>query len=186
MFRLERLVVYTAIPCFALCIFLAASLAAEANWPKWRGPRGDGHATEAGLPTRWQASSVEWKSPLKGWGQSSPIIWGERMFLTTALENGKVREVFCLSTRDGKPQWKHTAWEGEPEKSHEMNGWASATCVTDGEVVVAFFGKGGLHAYSVDGKHLWSRDLGVFESPWGTAACPILYGNLVIQNGDSD
>jgi outer membrane protein assembly factor BamB len=67
-----------------------------------------------------------------------------------------------------------------------MNGWASATCATDGEVVVAFFGKGGLHAYTVEGKHLWSRDLGAFEGPWGTAACPIIIGDLVVQNGDAD
>ena len=108
------------------------------------------------------------------------------MFLTTALENGKQRVVFCVSTKDGKTLWEHTAWSGEPEPSHKMNGWASATCVTDGEVVVAFFGKGGLHAYSVDGKPMWSKDLGVFESPWGTAACPVIVGELVIQNGDSD
>jgi outer membrane protein assembly factor BamB len=67
-----------------------------------------------------------------------------------------------------------------------MNGWASATCATDGEVVVAFFGKGGLHAYTVDGQPLWSKNLGTFESPWGTAACPVIVGELVIQNGDSD
>jgi outer membrane protein assembly factor BamB len=67
-----------------------------------------------------------------------------------------------------------------------MNGWASATCVTDGEVVIAFFGRGGMHAYSVDGKPLWSRDLGRFEGPWGTAACPILVDNLVVQNCDAE
>src|SRR5688500_4820972 len=127
MFRLERLV-HSAIPIFALTL-ASSALAAEVNWPKWRGPRGDGHATEAGLPTKWQDSSVEWKSPLKGWGQSSPVIWGERMFLTTALDKGKERVVFCLSTRDGKSLWQHTAWTGEPEKTHDMNGWASATCV---------------------------------------------------------
>ena len=82
--------------------------------------------------------------------------------------------------------WEHVAWTGEPEKSHVMNGWASATCATDGEVVVAFFGKGGLHAYAVDGQPLWSRDLGPFEGPWGTAASPVIVGDLVIQNGDSD
>jgi outer membrane protein assembly factor BamB len=67
-----------------------------------------------------------------------------------------------------------------------MNSWASATCVTDGEVVVAFFGKGGLHGYTLEGKHLWSRDLGNFECPWGTAACPVIVGDLIIQNGDAD
>ncbi len=122
----------------------------------------------------------------EGRGQSSPTIWGDRMFLTTSLEDGKQRLVFCVDTRDGKVLWEQVAWTGEPEKSHVMNGWASATCATDGEVVVAFFGRGGLHAYSIDGQPLWSRDLGTFESPWGTAASPLIVADLVIQNGDSD
>ena len=66
-----------------------------------------------------------------------------------------------------------------------MNGWATATCATDGERVVAFFGKGGMHCYAVDGKPLWSRDLGPFLGPWGTAACPVIVGDLVIQNCDA-
>lgn len=158
----------------------------EANWPGWRGPARNGHTVEKGFPVRWDDASVVWKVPLKGRGQSSPIVWGNRMFLTTALDNGRQRLVFALDLADGKPLWEQVAWTGDPEKSHGMNGWASATCVTDGEIVAAFFGKGGLHAYTVDGKHLWSRDLGTFESPWGTAACPVIVGPLVIQNGDSD
>ena len=170
-----------------IALFVAATAcAADANWPRWRGPRGDGHAAEAGLPIRWDASSVEWKTPLKGSGHSSPVIWGQRLFLTTALDDGKQRLVLCLDARGGQVLWEKVAWTGEPEKSHVLNGWASATCATDGEVVVAFFGRGGLHAYSVDGQHLWSRDLGPFESPWGTAASPVIVGDLVIQNGDSD
>jgi len=94
--------------------------------------------------------------------------------------------VFCLDRRSGKILWKQTAWQGKPEPSHAMNGWASASCVTDGKVVAAFFGRGGLHAYTIDGQHLWSRDLGPFESPWGTAACPILVDDLIVQNCDSD
>jgi outer membrane protein assembly factor BamB len=78
------------------------------------------------------------------------------------------------------------AWTGTPEKSHAMNGWASPTCATDGERVVAFFGRGGLHCYTVEGKPLWSRDLGPFAGPWGTAASPVLVGDLVIQNGDAE
>ena len=157
-------------------LFSTASLAAEANWPSWRGPRGDGHSAESGLPTRWDASSVVWKTPLKGRGQSSPSIWGDRIFLTSALQDGKQRLVFCVDARDGRVIWEHMAWTGEPEKSHVMNGWASATCATDGEVVVAFFGLGGLHAYTLDGQPLWSRDLGPFEGPWGTAASPLIVG----------
>ncbi|HEY2893571.1 MAG TPA: PQQ-binding-like beta-propeller repeat protein, partial [Pirellulales bacterium] len=118
--------------------------------------------------------------------QSSPIIWGDRIFLTSYLDKGAERLVFCVDRKSGKTLWQQTAWKGQPEPTHVMNGWASATCVTDGEIVIAFFGRGGLHAYSVDGKQLWSRDLGAFESLWGTAACPIMVDNLVVQNCDSD
>jgi outer membrane protein assembly factor BamB len=170
-----------------LVVALAALTARGApNWPRWRGPRQDGHAAETNLPVNWSSENVIWKTPLPGIGQSSPIIWGDRLFLTSALEKGKERVVFCVDRTSGKVVWQQTAWKGQPEPSHGLNGWASASCVTDGEVVVAFFGRGGIHAYSVDGKHLWSRDLGPFESPWGTAACPIIVDNLVVQNCDAD
>ena len=159
---------------------------AETNWPRWRGPREDGHSTATDLPVTWSAANVVWKTELPGIGQSSPIIWGERIFLTAEKGKGAERIVFCVDRTSGKVLWERTAWKGAPEPSHVMNGWASASCVTDGEVVVAFFGRGGIHAYSVDGKPLWSKDLGRFESPWGTAACPVMVDDLVIQNCDSD
>ncbi len=158
----------------------------ESNWPQWRGPHQDGHSSETDLPVKWSPENVLWKMQLPGIGQSSPIIWGDRIFLTSALENGKQRLVFCVDRKTGKILWQQTAWKGQPEKSHVMNGWASASCVTDGEIVVAFFGVAGIHAYTLDGKPLWSRDLGKFEGPWGTAACPIIVDNLVIQNCDAD
>lgn len=158
----------------------------EGNWPRWRGLEGTGHTAETNIPHLWDAKAVVWKTALPGRGQSSPIIWGDRIFLTTALQNGKQRVVLAVDRRNGKILWQQVAWEGSPEKSHVMNGWASATCCTDGERVLAFFGKGGLHCYSVEGKHQWSRtDLGTFEGPWGTAACPMLFGELVIQNCDA-
>ncbi len=159
---------------------------AETNWPRWRGPHENGHSDDTQVPVKWSSANVAWKATLKGIGQSSPIVWGERIYMTSALENGKQRLVFCLDRKTGKPLWEHVAWTGTPEESHKMNGWASATCVTDGEVVIAFFGRGGLHGYTVDGKHLWSRDLGQFKSPWGVASCPMIYGDLVVQNGDSE
>jgi outer membrane protein assembly factor BamB len=169
-----------------LVLCMADLLQAEWNWPRWRGPEGTGHTAETDLPVKWDAKSIVWKTALPGQGQSSPVVWGERIFLTAALERGRERVVFCVDRRDGKILWQQSAWKGEPEKSHAMNGWASATCCTDGERVVAFFGKGGLHCYSADGKHLWSRtDLGRFDGPWGTGASPILYGDLVIQNCDA-
>lgn len=175
----------------SLALLLAATaqsarLFAEPNWPAWGGPTGTSHTEETGLPLSWSADNILWKADLSGDGQSTPVIWGDRIFLTTALEKGRQRVVFAIDRRDGKVLWQQTAWTGEPEPSHVMNGWASASCATNGKVVVAFFGRGGLHAYSLDGEHLWSRDLGTFEGPWGTAASPIFYGNTVIQNCDSE
>jgi outer membrane protein assembly factor BamB len=169
----------------ALCS-IAGAAQADSNWPRWRGPEQNGHTAETNLPVKWTASNVVWKTALPGIGQSSPIIWGDRIFLTSALEKGAERLVFCVDRKSGKIVWQQTAWKGAPEKSHVMNGWASASCVTDGEVVIAFFGIGGLHAYTIEGKPLWSKDLGNFEGPWGTAACPILIDGNVIQNCDAD
>lgn len=171
---------------FVLMSLISGLANAESNWPGWRGPQADGHSTETNLPVKWDATQVAWKTKLHGKGQSSPVVWGEKIFLTSELERGKQRLVMCLDRATGKVLWEQVAWTGEPEPTHEMNGWASATCATDGELVFAFFGRGGLHAYTVDGKHVWSRDLGRFEGPWGTSSCPILVGNLVIQNGDSE
>ncbi len=163
-----------------------SAVGAGANWPHWRGPAWDGHAEESDIPVHWDVKSIVWKVPLPGRGKSSPVVWGERIFLTAALENGKQRVALCLDRKDGKRLWERVAWTGTPEKSHGMNGWATPTCATDGERVVAFFGRGGLHCYSMDGTPLWSRDLGSFEGPWGTAASPVIVGALVLQNCDAE
>jgi outer membrane protein assembly factor BamB len=171
----------------ALALVIGARAAhAESAWPRWRGPEQNGHSTEGDLPVKWSDANLAWKTELPGGGQSSPIIWGDRIFLTSALAQGKERLVLCVDRKTGQILWQQTAWKGEPEKSHVMNGWASASCVTDGEIVVVFFGIGGLHAYTVAGQPLWSKDLGKFAGPWGTAACPILVDNIVVQNCDSD
>ena len=162
------------------------SALADVNWSRWRGPLENGHSPDTNLPVNWTPDQLAWKVELPGIGQSSPVIWGDQIFLTSALDKGKSRLVFCLSRKTGKLVWKHVAWTGQPEPSHAMNGWASATCATDGEILFAFFGRGGIHAYSLDGKPLWSKNLGVFESPWGVASCPVLVDGMVIQNCDSD
>jgi outer membrane protein assembly factor BamB len=181
------LVRYAALAALVLvCIHKPTASAADSNWPRWRGPQQDGHTADTQLPVTWSAADIAWKAKLPGIGQSSPIIWGDRIFLTSALEQGRERLVLCVDRKTGKILWQQIAWKGQPEKIHAMNSWASASCVTDGQVVVAFFGVGGLHAYTVSGQHLWSHDLGSFEGPWGTAACPILVDNLVVQNCDAD
>lgn len=165
---------------------LTSAVSAE-NWPGWRGPNRDGHSDEQNLPTQWSDADIAWKTPLPGWGQSSPVVWDGRIFLTTALDGGRQRVVICLDRADGSILWEQTAWTGQPEPTHKMNGWSSATCATDGERVYVFFGAGGgLFCYTVDGELVWKHDLGKLESPWGTAACPVLVGDLVIQNCDAD
>jgi outer membrane protein assembly factor BamB len=171
---------------FVSAHFGAAAAHADFNWPRWRGPEQNGHSGDTKLPVKWSNDNVRWKTALPGIGQSSPIIWGDRMFLTSYLEKGAERLVFCIDRKTGQIVWQQSAWRGKPEPSHILNGWASASCVTDGQIVVAFFGIGGIHAYTIDGKPLWSRDLGKFEGPWGTAACPIMVDGLVIQNCDAD
>lgn len=174
---------------FAALLLTPAALHAEPNWPRWRGPHQDGHTTETNIPVKWTGDNIIWKTSLPGIGQSSPIIWGDKIFLTSAISHSRERVeriVFCVSRQTGEILWKQTAWEGVPEPLHAMNTWASATCVTDGEVVVAFFGVGGIHAYSLDGNLLWSKDLGKFAGPWGTSACPVIVNDLVIQNCDAD
>jgi outer membrane protein assembly factor BamB len=181
-------VVSAFVALIAAAALTGASTAAEFDWPAWRGPAGSGHTAETGVPTQWDASAVAWKSVLPGRGQSSPVIWGDRIFLTSYLEEGRKRLVFCVDRRNGSVLWQDVCWTGQPEPTHKMNGWASATCVTDGAHVWASFGKAGLHCYTVQGKRVWSRDLGVFlsKNKRGTAASPLVVGDIVIQNGDSE
>ena len=185
----SRSITFTILLLTCLLSTLVARGADTENWTRFRGSDGTGHTTDTNLPVKWDANSLTWKTELKGHGQSSPVIWGDRIFLTSALENGKQRLVFCIDAHDGKVQWEQVAWTGEPEKSHKMNGWATSTCCTDGQYVFAWFGKGGMHCYTIEGKHVWSRnDLGEFVSGThrGTAASPILADHLLIINGDSE
>jgi outer membrane protein assembly factor BamB len=163
----------------------ASSLLAE-NWPGWRGPRGDGTSTEKGLPTTWSAKdNVRWKAKLPGPGNSSPIVWGDRIFITQSLDkDGAERAVMCFDRKKGDLLWKksipYPAKDKEP--THGTNPYCAATPVTDGERVIASHGSAGVVCYDLKGKQLWHRDLGKFIHVWGTAASPILHGDLVILN----
>ena len=170
------------------CLLTVSNVSAgPTDWPGWRGPNGDGHSSETGLPSTWNRNQLKWRKALPGSGQSSPVVWGNRVFLTTALGDGREREILCIDRNSHKLLWQKTVWRGAPERIHKMNSWATPTCTTDGERVYAFFGRGGgLFCYTVDGKPVWHVDLGQFTSPWGTAASPVLVGNLVIQNCDAD
>jgi len=164
------------------------AVAAQAeNWPQWRGPLGTGLSAEKNVPVKWSAETgenIRWKAPLPGPGMSSPIVWGERVFLTQALDReGKQRALMCFDRRDGKVVWqkvteyaeKETTYSGEPH-------YCSASPATDGQIVVASYGSAGVVAYDLAGKELWRRDLGKCEQIWGNAASPVIYKDRVIVN----
>jgi outer membrane protein assembly factor BamB len=170
-------------PILLLALFLSLSASAE-NWPGWRGGAdGSGVTTEIDLPLRWSATeNVRWKLPLPGPGNGSPIVWGNRVFITQANDAGNRRSVMCIDRTTGKQLWQSgTAYEAK-EESHETNPQSSASPVTDGERVVAWFGSAGVFCYDFNGKELWHRDLGKQTHDWGYGASPVLHENLCILN----
>ncbi len=175
-----------------LWMFLAVSQleAAEpsGDWPRFRGPEGTGVVVGQGLPTHIAAGQVQWSVDLPVRGHSSPILYGDQIFLTGSSggADGVRRHLFAVDRKSGKVQWNEVVATGEGEKLHKMNSWATPSCASDGERVVAFFGDGGLHCFSVDGKPMWSRDLGKFPGAWGVGASPIFYGDTIIQNCDAE
>lgn len=124
-----------------------------ANWPSWRGPSGDGVTEETGLPTTWSATSanVKWKVPLPDRGNSTPVVWGDKVFLTQAAAGGR-RELLCLDRKTGKVLWQQGVSYTEPETTHATNPYCSASPATDGERVVVSFGSAGLYAYDFAGR----------------------------------
>lgn len=159
----------------------------HSNWPRFRGPDGSGHSAEVNLPTEWgPAKNLAWKTVLPGAGASSPVVWGDRIFLTATQEQGHERLVLSIDRGDGTICWQQVVSRGDPGPTHELNQHASSTCVTDGAHVWSFFGKGGLFCHDMEGQLVWARQIGDFLSVWGTAASPILYRDKLIVNCDQD
>ena len=131
------------------------SRASDETWPQFRGPTGRGH-TDAPVPTSWQPGSVAWSVDLPAAGQSSPTVWGDRIYLTGASDEGAKRHVFCLSRDEGTLLWSREIPCANPEETHKMNTRATPTVATDGTHVVAFFGPGGLHCFNTEGETMWS------------------------------
>ncbi len=155
------------------------------NWPAWRGADGLGRSNEKDLPLKWSGATGEnivWKTPLPGPGNSTPIIWGDRIFLTQHTDKGKNRMLMCLSAKDGKLLWKQSIVFDGKEHNYDPRWYCNASPVTDGERVVAFFGSAGMACHDFDGKPLWHRDLGVCDHIWNSASSPVIYGDLVIHN----
>jgi hypothetical protein len=168
----------------------ATSSAPGAHWPQWRGPTGQGHCSDTRVPLTWnERQNLLWKTPLPGHGNSTPIVWGDRVFLTAASADGAQRHVLCIRATDGKILWQQFAAKvAQPDKIHAWNTHATPSCTTDGKHVYAFFGTPGLFCYDLDGRLVWKHSFGTFttEPGWGVGASPFLFEDLVIQNCDND
>ena len=123
-----------------LALVASAAVASAENWPCWRGPRGDGTSAETGIPTRWSATeNVLWKTPIPGVSHASPIVWGDRVFLVSAVEGTEGRDLFSLDAASGKILWLRTVVKSPFEKKHKLNSHASSTPATDGRLVYVAF-----------------------------------------------
>lgn len=160
---------------------VTSSTVCAANWPAWRGPHGLGIANEESLPLRWgPKENIRWKTPLPGPGNSTPIVWGNHIFLTQALDGGKRRALMAFDRRDGKKLWQQELACSVKETSHPQNPPCAASPVTDGKAVYAHFFSAGVIACDFGGKKLWQRDLGAVLSRWGNGSSPIIYKDLLI------
>ncbi len=164
----------------ALLLLLCAQ-----DWPRFRGPDGQGHSPEKGLPESWTATTnVAWKTAIPGEGWSSPIVWGDRVFLTSATDGGKGCHVLCIGATDGKVLWDTNVFDQATERKEGMNSWASPTPCTDGKRVYAVFGGGGAAAVDFDGKVVWTNEEVKFYSRHGLGASPIFHDGLLIMPYD--
>ncbi len=166
-----------------LLLLAGCSLPAlAADWPAWRGPSGQGHCDENDVLLNWSDKEhVKWKVPLAHQGNSTPVVWGERIFLTQANKDGATRSLLCLDRGDGKLLWQRDVPYGEQEKNWNPNWYCNASPTVDGERVVVSFASAGMYCYDLSGQELWKRtDLGKWEHAFGSGSSPVLYGELAI------
>lgn len=168
---------------FVLTLVAGAAPAFAENWPHWRGPSRDGTSRETGIPTRFtQSENVAWKVPMPAWSGSTPIIWGETIFLNVA--EGDSLELWALQRKDGSLRWKRPL-SGGNTKMRKQN-MSSPSPVTDGKAVWVMTGTGMLKSFDFEGRERWSRDIpkdyGAFGLNWGYASSPLLHGgDLFVQ-----
>lgn len=156
---------------------------AEKNWHRMRGPSGQGTVIETTFPLNWSADeNITWKTSIPGAGNSSPVVWGEKIFITSASDDGSQRWLLCYSRTDGRELWKREVPKGKAEKAEKLywkNSYASSTAVTDGKYVIAFFGNSGMVCYNFEGEMLWHVDLGAFTTMHGPGTTPVLHNDIV-------
>ena len=181
---------------FAFALFLSfgptAAVAPEDTWPAWRGPTADSVAPGRGLPTKWsKTENIAWKTPLPGWGTSTPAIWQDAIFVTT--QDKEKLLLLRIDGRDGKVVWQREVGQGEVRRKgplgnmrfHDEHNMASPSPVTDGQHVWVHFGNGDLACYDYGGKKVWAQNLaekyGFYSIWWGHANSPLLVGDLLIS-----
>jgi outer membrane protein assembly factor BamB len=201
-----------------IVIFLSAlAVAGSDDWPGWRGPTANGISTLKDVPSSWSADrNVAWKTPIEGRGHSSPVVWGDRIFLTTDIEGEAVEglvppkhriqgqpfrhpdsggmnhkhilKVMCFDAKSGKQLWERTAYNGTvADEIHKFNTYASPTTVTDGKFVYAYFESQGLYKYDFDGNQIWKMSLGPISTEGvGTGVSPVLFEDKIIILADQD
>jgi outer membrane protein assembly factor BamB len=196
-----------------LSLFLVGSAPkSESNWPQFRGPQSIGVAEDPALPDRWSATeNVAWKTDIPGVGWSSPIVWGNRIFVTSVISSGEIEPpkkglyfggnrydtptaehryvVYALDWKTGKILWERDVYKGPPKgPRHLKNSYASETPVTDGERLYAYFGNLGLYCFDVTGKLVWQQAIEPRKTRfgWGTAASPVLHQDRLFIVNDND
>jgi outer membrane protein assembly factor BamB len=194
---------------FVVAVCLVGSASAE-NWPGWRGLHGDGTSAETSVPTEWDGETSEniaWKTEIPGTGHASPVVWGDAIFLTTCVEDTTERKLLRLDRATGEIVWQTTVATSVLETKHRLNSYASGTPATDGQTVYVTFlvadghevpapnvgtsrpvtpGEIVVAAYDFAGEQKWLVKLGGFTSVHGFCSSPVIYGDLLIINGDHD
>jgi outer membrane protein assembly factor BamB len=170
---------------FRILPFLLAANVYSENWPGFRGPTGQGVSTEAGLPVRWNTTeNVAWKAALPGEGWSSPVVWNEHVFITTATEGGASCRVIAVDRRSGRVLWDTEVFKQVPGHKQERNGYATPTPCTDGKCIYAAFGDGSFAALDFGGRTVWTNRAFPFYGEHGLGTSPILWQDLLIMTRD--
>ena len=218
---MEETIMKTKIPIFLITILnfgltlLWSSEKHHHNWPQWRGINADGASQNGAVPVNWnETTNIKWKTPIPGKGLSTPVIWGNQIFITTAIEldekatreavkkfkksqhamikfTGQARttqniqqfKIYSIDKYSGEILWQKTVNEQYPHEGiHKANSWASGSCVTDGQHVIAHFGSNGIYCLDMAGKVIWEKDLGDMQMvmAFGEGNSPVLYKNKLV------